>query len=457
MAMENNKASLSGSLKSSLIVAFISGLAGLVMLLQDVVIAAHFATGEIADAFQFAISFPMLAINVFAGGTLLAVLVPQLIQLNVATREAEAVALIKWVKKWLGWFLLAVCGIWAVAYPHIVAQVAKGFSDEALTLSTHLLWIAMPVLFFAGLASIDTAVLNSRRHFVFISTLPAFMPAAVILCVFMLDARLGIYSGAIGLLFGSIIQWIANRRHAIPLLNHNQQPCTLTSAFLSRLVKDYSAAAASSALLAGIYFTDILIASSLQAGSTATYGYAVRPVILLLSFVTVVVGNVALPLFSHLVAIEDWAALKKHVLFWFGLLALGSLPVVALWYVWDKSIVELLYQRGAFNSTNTASVVAVQQIYIVQIPFFLIAVIGWRVMNSLNKNLALLSITAICFIVNLVASLLFSTRIGLQGIAWGTNLAFIVWAIFITLYLLNIHGKSTTIVEPGSKSPTLEH
>jgi putative peptidoglycan lipid II flippase len=457
MTTNDTKISLGGSLKSTLIVAFISGFAGLVMLLQDVVIASHFATGETADAYLFAISFPMLAINVFAGGTLLAVLVPLLTQLKVAARETEAIVLIKKVRKMLGWFLIAVCGIWALTYPYMVEHVAKGFSFEAMTLSARLLWISIPVLFFAGLASIDTALLNSRRHFVFISTLPAFMPAAVILCVFLLEARLGIYSAAIGLLLGSIIQWLVNRRLTIQLFHLNQQPYVSPSALFPNLIRDYSTAAVSSALLAGIYFTGMFIASSLQAGSTATYGYAVRPVILLLSFVTVVVGNVALPLFSHLTAVEDWPALKKHVLFWFGLLALGSLPVVALWYVWDKGVVELLYQRGAFNSTNTASVVAVQKIYILQIPFFLIAVIGYRVMNSLNKNLALLIITAICFIVNLVASLLFSARIGLQGIAWGTNLAFVLWAILITLYLLNIHSKSLTIAAHSSKSITLEH
>ena len=440
MTASRTEMSLRGSLKSSFVVAFISGVAGLVMLMQDVVIASHFATGGAADAYQLAISFPLLALNVFAGGTLLAVLVPLLTQLVVDGREAEAEALVKRARRVLGWVLLAACGIWALAYPHVAVQVATGFSADTLTLSAHLLWLVIPVLFFAGLASVDAAVLNSRRRLIFISTLPAFMPVGVVICIFLLEARLGIYAAALGLLFGSAMQWLASRRLTVPLLHHLEHFHVPTPT-LSRLARDYGMAAASAALLAGILMTDTFMASAQPAGSTAAFGYAVRPVILILAFVTAVVGNVVLPFFSHLVAIADWRALKKQVIFWFGLLTLGALPVVVLWYHHAMDLVALLYQRGALGPSDTARVAAVQQVYLLQIPFYLVGVIGWRVMNSLNRHAALLAITAACFVVNLVADMWMAPSHGLQGIAWGTNLAFALWAIMITLYLLRVHGK----------------
>lgn len=442
------------SLKSSFIVAFISGLAGLVMLMQDVVIANHFATGGAADAYQLAISFPLLAVNVLAGGTLLAVLVPLLTQYTVRGQDTEAIWLVKRVRRALGWVLLVVCGIWALAYPHVVAQVAKGFSAETLSLSVHLLWLLVPVLFFAGLAGVDAAVLNSRRRFVFISTLPAYMPAGVILSVFLLGAQLGIYAAAIGLVCGGALQWLASRRLAAPLL-HPLDHSAIPAAMPPQLVRDYATAAASAALLAGILLTDTFMASTLPTGSAAAFGYAVRPVILLLAFVTAVVGNVVLPFFSHMVANEDWSALKKHSLFWFGLLALGSLPVVALWHAYVAEIVALLYQRGAFGTSDTARVAVVQQVYLLHIPFFLVAVIGWRVMNSLNRHMALLVIAAVCFLANLAADMWLAPRLGLQGIAWGTNLAFALWAILITLYLLRLHGNHAVIAAHGREVPPL--
>lgn len=424
------------------------------MLMQDVIIASHFATGGAADAYQLAISFPLLAVNVFAGGTLLAVLVPRLTQYAVGGRDAEAAGLVKQARRALGWVLVVVCGIWALAYPQVVAEVAKGFSAETLALSVHLLWLLVPVLFLAGLAGVDAAVLNSRRRFVFISTLPAYMPAGVILSVFLLEARLGIYAAAIGLVCGGALQWLASRRLAAPLL-HPLDRSAVPATMLPQLVRDYATAAASAALLAGILMTDTFMASAQPTGSTAAYGYAVRPVILLLAFVTAVVGNVMLPFFSHMVANEDWSALKKHAIFWFGLLALGSLPVVVLWHAYVAEIVALLYQRGAFGTSDTARVAAVQQVYLLQIPFFLVAVIGWRVMNSLNRHMALLVIAAVCFFANLAADMWLAPSHGLQGIAWGTNLAFALWAILITLYLLRLHGNHAAIAAYGRETPPL--
>lgn len=432
------KISLRGSVKSSVVVGFISGLAGLVMLIQDAVIASHFATGGAADAYQLAISFPILALNVFAGGTLLAVLVPLLTRLIVENRDIEVKALVKRVRLQIGWVLLAAGALWIVIYPHLIDQVAKGLSRETFRLSANLLWLVAPVLFFSGLASVDAALLNSRKRFVFISTMPAFMPVSAVVCIFLLEEQLGIYAVACGLLIGSLVQWWASYRLTAPLLRpmYSSQPALNWS----ELVGNYLVAAASAALLAGIVITDTFMASSQPPGSAAAYGYAVRPVILVLAFVTAVIGNVVLPSFSHLVAISDWQALKTQVLFWFGLLVLGSLPFIALWHYQAVDVVALLYEHGAFGPSDTAKVAAVQRVYMLQTPFFLVGVIGWRVMNSLNRNRALLTITAICFVVNLATDMLMTPTYGLQGIAWGTNLAFALWAILITFYLIKIHS-----------------
>lgn len=434
------------SLKSSFVVAVISGFAGLVMLLQDVVIASHFSTGGEADAYQLAISFPMLSLNVFSGGTLLAVLVPLLTQYAIQRRDINATLLIKKTRFALGWLLFTVCGIWALAYPHIVSQIATGFPAETRALSIHLLWLLVPVLFFSGLTGVDAALLNSRKRFVFISTLPTYLPAGVILGILLLEARLGIYAAALGLVCGGAVQWLVSRRLTASILHTLDR--SVTSEIPSRkIVINYATAATSAALLSGILLTDSFMASTLPTGSSAAYGYAVRPVILLLAFITAVVGNVVLSFFSHMVANKNWEGLKKHALFWFCLLALGSFPIVAIWHTYAAELVALLYQRGAFSASDVAKVSAVQKIYLLQIPFFLIGVIGWRLLNSLNQHKALLVIAAACFLTNLVADLWLAPRFNLQGIAWGTNLAFALWAVLITLYLLKLHGNQASLAK----------
>lgn len=455
MTADNVDISIRSSFKSSLIVATISGWAGLVLLMQDVVIAKYFATSGVADAYQLAVSFPLLAINVLAGGTLLAVLVPLLARNAVNRREADAAHLLNRVRRALRWLLLATCGIWALAYPLVAERVAVGFSPDALILTSHLAWLSLPILYFSGLAGVDAALLNSNKRFLFVSTLPAFMPFGVIVCIILLQSRLGIYAAAIGLLSAGAIQWLVSRRLAASLeVPLGQLSMTASDADFSKLLRDYGMAAASAAFLAGILLTDTFMASAQSTGSTAVYGYAVRPVTLFLAFSTAVIGNVILPFFSHLVATENWPVLTRHVLFWFGLLAVASLPVVALWYVYADHVVALLYQRGAFAPIDATKVAAVQKIYLLQIPFFLVAVIGWRVMNSLGRHASLLCITAACFLVNLVVDLWLTPDHGLQGIAWGTDLAFALWAFLITLCLLWLRRSHfATAGHPGAPTP----
>src|SRR5262245_25841342 len=83
MTAAGTDASLRAGLKPVVLVGFISVVAGVVVVLQDAVLAAWFAAGDAADAYQLAISFPVMALNVFSGGTLLAVMVPVLVHLDV--------------------------------------------------------------------------------------------------------------------------------------------------------------------------------------------------------------------------------------------------------------------------------------------------------------------------------------------------------------------------------------
>jgi putative peptidoglycan lipid II flippase len=438
--MTIDKVRLSSSVRSSLLVAFISGLAGLTMLLQDVVLASHFAAGEAADAYQFAVSFPSLAINIFAGGTLLAVLVPSLTQLYIANKHAEATALVHHANRLLAAFLFAVCLFFAVLYSCYADIFVTGFSADALILSKRILWISISVLYFSGLAGINAAVLNSRRNFKFISLMPAFMPVAVVVCILLFESNVGIYSAAFGMLLGSLFQWLLSSRLSKSILvdsGFSFKDKTL----LSRLSRHYLMSAVSSAFLVGIILTDIFMASRLPSGGVATYNYAVRPVILLLAFVTSVVGNVVLSNFSHLVALNDWGRLKKQTLFLFGFILLGMIPLVAVWYSWTDDFVRILYQRGAFGSKDTANVALVQNVYVLQIPFYLISVIGLRLMNSMNKHVELLLVASICFFVHLGLDFWILPSLDLLGIAWVTNFTFVLQAVLILLYLANVKSN----------------
>jgi putative peptidoglycan lipid II flippase len=439
MPNEFKKVSVNSGFKASLVVASISALAGIVLLAQDIFIAAHFSIGPSADAYHLAVSFPSLAINVFAGGTLLAVLVPLLAQLFGTGRGDESHAVMRDVCQHLAWFLLIICMMWAAIFPLFIHSFAKDFAPETLKLSVYLTWMVIPIVFFSGMSGVNVALLNSKKHFKFISSLPAFLPATVILVVFFFEKQIGIFAAATGMLLGSMLQWGASS-WSVKSRNLSGGALKRGVYVTKQLLLDYFTVVISTALLAGIYMTDTFVAASISVGSTSTYSYAVRPVILFQAFATAAIGNVLLPIFSQLVVAENWSMLRKHILSWFSLLIVGSVPLVVIWYFFANELVTLLYQRGLFLQDDSLKVSSIQQIYLLQIPFFLIGMVGSRVMSSLNKHRALLLITLIAFVVNLFVDLALLPTLSLQGVAWGTNAALVFWALLITLYLVRFRN-----------------
>jgi putative peptidoglycan lipid II flippase len=316
--------------------------------------------------------------------------------------------------------------------------IAPDILPVTVDLGSGLVWIQSPVLFFLGLASVESAVLNSRERFALLSILPAFLPAGVAFGVLALSHRFGIYAASLGALGGSLAQWYVARRRTAPLVADSRKGVAPQLAWFAEV---YGTSAMAAALLGGILTTDTWMASTLPSGSAATFGYATRPVILILAFATTVVGNVTLPSFSRLVASDDRRTLRKYFLSWCGLLVAGSLPILLLLFTSADRIVALIYQRGTFGPSDTANVAAVLRIYVLQVPFFLIAMMGWRMLNSLQRHWNLLAITAVAFVVNIVMDLRLISSMKLVGIAWGTNVSFAVLSASIALYVLKLLSR----------------
>lgn len=420
-------------------VGLMSGLAGVVLVLQDALLASRFSTGVAVDVYQLAASVPQTALNVFAGGTLLAVLVPRLAQARLDGRTSVP-ALLAIVRRRLGVLLTGLSALWLLAFPLVAGALRHADPPGTTELGWRLLLCLSPVLVLTGLTGVDAALLNSRRRFGLISLLPLFNPLGVVVLVLLAAGSIGIYAAALGLTAGSLAQWVLLRAVVGRSPDPDDGVAPPSPEALAGLDRQYLTAAASAALLGGIPLTDTFMASTLAPGSTATLGYASRPVILLLAFATTTVGNVLLPHVSHLAARGELAAVRRQFLTWSAVLLAASVPVVALWWFFSGDLVRLLYERGAFTAQETARVAATQRLYVLQMPVYLVAMVGWRVMNSLQRHGTLLAITATAFLANLAIDTWLAPRLGLAGVVWGTNVAFALWGA-CTVWSLLRHGR----------------
>jgi putative peptidoglycan lipid II flippase len=427
--------SVRASVKASVVVAAVTGVQGAATLLLDVVVASRFGSSEHVDGYQLAAVVPLLAINLLAGGTIHAVVIPHLTRVAHTEGRPAANLLLEHVRAAVTVLLVALAVALVVLFPLVLPRVASGFSPLALDQARTLSFFLIPCLVLGGLATVDSAALNSVGAFAAAAIVPATAPATAIVSVVLLSARLGIYALAAGILAGFTLQLVLARA----LSRREGFSCRprfrIDRAALRPLAREYNSLLVSTCFLAGVTLTDLGLAARLAPGSVARFSYATRPVTLILAFATVVTANTAMAFFARFAARRDWVGLRRIFLAWVGLIVVTSVPVTILWWLGSESVVRHLFQRGRFGGEDVRMVAGAQRFYALQIPFYLLGVLGWRLHNVLGHNRRLTTIAAGCFTTNAIVGIWAYSHWGLPGIAGATSVAFCVWCVLIGISL----------------------
>jgi putative peptidoglycan lipid II flippase len=171
------------------------------------------------------------------------------------------------------------------------------------------------------------------------------------------------------------------------------------------------------------------MAASLGSGNVSILNYGNKIVALVLSVVAVSLSTVLLPRFARLIAAGGWDALRSTIDGYAKLILIGSLPVVAVLSLWAEPMIGLLFERGAFGPQTSAAAGRVQVYLSLQIPFYVLAMLGARVLSALDCNRVVLRIAAVNLTVNVVGDYVLMQWFGVDGIAMSTSLVYFVATI----------------------------
>jgi putative peptidoglycan lipid II flippase len=422
---------------ASLSVAAATSTVGLALLCQEVILASKFSAGATVDAYQWAVALPMAAINIFAGGTVQSLLIPNLVRLELADGLAGAARLLAWAHQALSIVLGVAIMLLITLFFAGTPYVATGFSDTTLSQSRYLFWGALPLFYFGGLASLYVAALNGARALTLAAILPAVTPLFAVLALITMGSSIGIDAVVWGASAGAALQFLLARaitRHRGYAIGNAIAPVDGT-AYLSR---GYWLLVVAAMLFSGIMLTSMALASGLEPGSVAVFGFAFRPVALGLAFLTVVASNVSLPHFSGLVARQNWNDLRRSYFWWVLVLLAVSVPVATAGYFFAEQLISLIYERGAFGASEVVKVASVFRLLVLQLPFYLTAMIGLRVANAIGKNKILLFVAILCFTLNLLLGHFFTRWYEIEGVAGAMVITFVAWACLVTIYVLRL-------------------
>ena len=412
-------------------------LAKSVAALKEMAVAHRFGTADTLDAFLIAFLLPSFAIGV-AARSLTPALVPGYIEAHDRRGQEAAARLLGAVLRRTAVLLVSVTVLLAAAGPFILRFLAAGFPLEKLALTRSLFFFLLPVIAISGLSSVWGGVLNARERFTLVAAAPVFQPIGILGALLVGGERSGIFALVVGTLIGAlaeaaVVAWGLKRVGVSPW-----PPATGGEAAAKEVLRDYWPLLVGSILMGSTTLVDQAMAATLPSGSVSILSYGSRLSGFIVAAGAMALGTAVLPHFARLLAAgeaEAVGALLRKWMLWIGLA--GGFTAVAL-IVASRGIVTLWFERGAFGPADATAVTLVQQLLLLQIPFYMLGMLHVRLISALRANKVLLWGTCISVVVNFLLNVFFMRLIGVAGIALSTSLVYVVQFVYLRLKAVRI-------------------
>lgn len=439
-------------LNASILLAVTTVIAKLVGLLKELCIAYSFgATNEI-DAFLIAYLPVSCAVTVFAGsfGT-------SMLPALVAVKH-DPVQRNQLVSQCHFRLIIVLCIVAAVLFfaaPWLSALLSPSSAERLDQTVSHLMILLLPVLFFQGLASFWTSVLNSEEQFAFPSLSEIVVSSCIAVFAVVGSTAWGVQGIAAGLATGSFAQWILLQcqaaRSRLPLI-----PNLDTNALLFDGVRQqYLYVVAATLVASASNFIDTAMAAGVGVGSVAILGFGTKLTSVVNGVGSLSFGRAIFPHLATMVAARQWNETYRSVLTFAMLILLITLPVAGSFAIGASWIVPALFQRGAFTGQMSVEVSRVMQAASLQTPLFVLSILFVRLNSALNQNYVLTVIAVTSVASNIILNRILLNWIGLPGIALSTACVYgLSLGIAATFAFRKLAKKTSETDQPMSVPPS---
>ena len=410
---------------------------------RDMLIAALIGTGPVADAFVVAFRFPNLFRRLFGEGAFNAAFVP-LFARRLEEEGREAARLFgQQVFSVLLAALLVLTIAAEISMPWLMYVIAPGFVDdpEKFDLAIVLTRIAFPYLLFMSLVALFSGVLNSMGRFAAAAAAPIVLNI-VLISVLTVAALLGLGNSRET---GVLLTWgvaVAGALQFIMLVVACYRAGMIFPAGRPRLtpgVKRLIALGIPGVIAGGITQINILIGTiiaSLQEGAVSYLYYADRVYQLPLGVVGIAIGIVLLPDLSRRLGAGDTDGVDESQNRALEFSMLLTVPAAAALVVMPFPVVQVLFERGAFNAADTYATAAAVAAFGLGLPSFVLIKVFSPGFFAREDTRTPMIFAGISILTNVVGSLLLFSQIGHVGIAVASSVAGWINAILLIVTLM---------------------
>ena len=414
-------------LRSSAVVGGFTLLSRFFGVARDILLAARLGAGPLTDAFFVALTFPNLFRRIFAEGAFNSAFIPLYARRLEGEGAEEADRFASEVLSVLTLSVMALVVLAQILMPWLMYLLGPGFiSDPGLFgFAVLMTQITMPYLLCMSMAAMISGALNTHARFATAAAAPILLNVVLISTLLAApgsreDLALWLSMGVTvsGVLQTAWLYW-ASRRAGIKL---TFQAPRLTSGVKRLIVLGVPGAAA-----AGVTHINQLVSGSiatLQEGARSWIYYAERLYQLPLGVIGIAMGVALLPALSKRLRAGDDAGAMGGQNRAIEISMALTLPAAAALLVIPDAVVAGLFQRGAFEVSDTARTALALAIYAAGLPAFVLIKVFSPGFFAREDTLTPMKFAAASMAVNMIVGVvLFFGPLGYAGLALATTLA----------------------------------
>ncbi len=432
----------SSLLKAAWLIAFVTVISKFVGFIRDICIANYYGAGLVSDAYFYAYQIPSLAIILMGGvgGPFHSATVSVFAKLVNPDDKIPS----EKVNKLFNTFLTATFIIFAlfslvifIFSEQILSFIIHSDNQQLVSIASNHLKIMTPVILIGGIIGIYYGLLITYRYFLLPNISPVLMSLSIIIIIACVKRDNFGTALAIATTIGAFLQFFA-QFPAVKKLGFKIKPNFnfKNNPEFKNLIELVFPAALSSTIGQIYVYVDMFFASQLKEGAWTAIGYANR----IFQFPVGILATAFLvplfPIFSRLVGEKKYNDIKYYFHKGIGLLNFVSIPIMFGIILLAYDVVQLVFQRGEFDSNATYMV---SQALI----FLSFAIIPYvfrdsvtRVFYSFNDSKTPFLVAFSSIILKFILNALFIEKLGIAAITLSTSLVTLINAILLGCILL---------------------
>ncbi|WTL47845.1 murein biosynthesis protein MurJ [Streptomyces sp. NBC_01497] len=342
--------------RAALVTAVLTAVGALLGLVRDQVIAHLFGAGAESDAFLVSWTVPEVSSTLLIEDAMALILVPAF---SLAVARGSVRALLRRTLLPMSLVLGCVSLLVIAAAPWVVDALAPGLPDHGLAVDCTR--ATATCVFTFGFVGYFSAALRAHSSFLAPAAIYVAYNAGIVATMLLLPARLGVRGAAIGVAAGGLCMAAVQ---APSLWRRVRAGGTGTP---GALVPGVGVALVAPVIVFSLsrqaqVLVERFLAAPLPAGAISHLNYAQKVAQLPMSL-SLMLCTVTFPVVARAMAAGDTAAARRRVERDLATAAIVVLLGTAVVVACAPQIVQVLFQRGAFDAADTAATASVMRVY----------------------------------------------------------------------------------------------